>query len=141
MPPDQELGLATWDEVQQRVRSQFQLDADEPDTFTLTVPRQAQGAREQRVTAYRYAAWDREMIELRSAFGELEEGRGAELPAELLAEGLRLPLGVVSVDGRFLVVVHKACLEHLSVEGVVFLLTRICLLADTLEERTGYDRF
>lgn len=101
------------------------------------MPRQAQGAREQRVTVHRYVAWDREMIELRSAFGEIEQ---APAP-ELLAESLRLPLGAVAADGRFLVVVHKACLEHLSVEGVVFLLSRICLLADTLEERTGRDRF
>jgi hypothetical protein len=129
--------MATWAEVQERVRAQFQLDREDEHEFSLTVPRQAEGARAQRVMVHHYTSWGREMIEFRSAFGEVE---GTDLRA-LLDESLKLPIGGIAAHGRFLVVVHKECLEHLSIDGVLFLLTRVSLLADVLEERRGGDRF
>jgi hypothetical protein len=129
--------VATWAEVQAQVRRSFQLDRDDEDEFALTIARQAADPREQRVMVRRYRAWEREMIEFRSAFGEL----GDSDPESLLRESLHLPLGGIALHGRFLVIVHRECIEPLSVESVLFLLTRISLVADELEEKRGDDRF
>ena len=129
--------MATWAEVQQAVRARFQLDADEPDEFALTLPRQSAGAREQRVMVRRYVGWDREMIELRSAFGEL-----GEVDVEnALREVLTLPIGGIALHGRFLVVVHRASLRELSLDTLLFLVERVAQVADLLEEERGDDRF
>ncbi|MEQ1504292.1 MAG: hypothetical protein ABMB14_18775 [Myxococcota bacterium] len=129
--------MAEWAEVQAWVRQSFQLDRDDPHEFALTVPRQAGAAREQRVMIRHYLAWDREMIEFRSAFGELDEAEAAVW----LRESLQLPLGAIALHGRFLVVVHRECLAPLSVEDVLYLMSRVSLVADELEERAGDDRF
>lgn len=130
--------MASWRQVQERLRRDYVLDVDEPNEFALTVAHHEAGVgRAQRVMVRHYTAWGREMIEVRSAFGEL----GDYEPIGLLADNLQLPLGAVAAHGRFLVLVHKALLDDVSVDGVVFLLTRISLLADALEERLGMDRF
>jgi hypothetical protein len=129
--------VATWAEVQEAVRARFQLDADESDEFALTLPRQAAGAREQRVMVRRYVGWGREMIELRSAFGELGE---VDLES-VLRDVLQLPIGGIALHGRFLVLVHRASLRELSIETVLFLVERVCHVADLLEEQRGDDRF
>jgi len=130
--------MSKWAEVQERVRHQFKLDRDEDHEFSLTTERHdVSGSRAQRVMVRHYTAWDTDMIEIRSAFAE-----ATELDAEaMLEDSLHLPLGSIALHGRFLVVVHKTVLDHVTVDGVVFLLTRISLLADVLEERRGGDRF
>lgn len=130
--------MAGWAEVEQRFRELYTLDTDEPNEFALTVERaDASGARKQRVMVRRYQAWGREMIEIRSAFGEL----GQVDPQHLLEDNLNLPLGAIALHGRWLVLVERACLDDLEVEGVLFLVTRVTLLADVLEHRLGGDRF
>jgi hypothetical protein len=130
--------MAHWNDVKERLREDFTLDVDQPTEVTLTVHRQgAKGPRAQRVMLRHYEAWGRSMIEVRSAFGEL----GAYDPASLLADNLQLPLGAVALHGKYLVLLHKACLADLTVDGVVFLLTQVSTLADVLEARSGTDRF
>lgn len=142
--------MAQWSHVQQHARATFRLDRDEPHEFALTIPglpaiamrttstsTSAEHPREQRVMVRHYSAWGREMIEFRSAFGEL----GETDPASMLMESLLLPLGAIALHGRFLVVLHRECLETLSVEEVMWLLLRVSLVADELEERRGTDRF
>jgi hypothetical protein len=129
--------VATWAEVQEAVRARFQLDADEAHEFALTLPRQSAGEREQRVMVRHYVGWDREMIELRSAFGEL-----GEIDLEtVLREVLQLPIGGIALHGRFLVVVHRASLLELSLDTVLFLIERVAMVGDLLEEQRGEDRF
>ncbi len=130
--------MATWAEVQKQVRLRFKLDRDDEHEFSLTTERHdVSGSRAQRVMVRQYSAWGTDMIEVRSAFAEL----GELDTAALLEDSLHLPLGSIALHGRFLVVVHKAVLEHISVEGVIYVLTRISMLADVLEERGGGDRF
>lgn len=106
--------------------------------IALTLERQTEeGVRSQRAMIRHYRSWGRDMFEIRSAFGEVDEYE----PETLLSDNLRLPLGAVARHGSFLVLVHKGCLEDLSVDAVLFLLTRIGLLADLLEGRRGGDRF
>ena len=130
--------MASWSEVQERLRKTHDLDVDDADEVALTLERTEGGKkRGQRVMIRRYTAWGREMIELRSAFGDLADYD----PAALLAENLNLPLGAIAAHGKFLVLVDRACLDDLPVEGVLFLMTRLCMLADVLEGRSGVDRF
>lgn len=130
--------MATWNELKARVRAEWTLDVDEADEFALTLARSEAGAaREQRVMVRRFEAWGRDMIEIRSAFGEV----GDYDPLVLLRDNLNLPLGSVALHGRYLVLVHKTVLDVVSVEGAVFLLTRVSMLADVLESRSGLDRF
>ena len=130
--------MATWSQLQERVRRDYVLDVDSDHEFALTLPRQdGAAARAQRVMVREYEAWGRHMFEIRSAFGEL-----GDFDAEsLLTDSLQLPLGAVALHGRFLVLVNKGCLEDITVDGVIFALTHMTLLADVLEERLGKDRF
>jgi hypothetical protein len=130
--------MATWGELQERVRRDFALDEDSTDEFSLTLERRVGSSmREQRVMVHRYDGLGNEMVEVRSAFRQVD---GADLEA-LLRESLRLPIGGIALHGRYLVVVTKAVLADTTVDGVLFLLTRVGMLADVLEERMGGDRF
>ena len=130
--------MATWAEVQQAARGAYTLDRDDVDEFSVTVRLQgASGVRAQRVMARHYRAWGADMVEFRSAFREASTAD----PAQMLATSLQLPLGSICVHGRYLVLVHKCCLDYITAEGVLYLLTRVSLLADVLEEHDGTDRF
>ncbi len=130
--------MATWSEVQEHVRSEYTLDVDQPGEMTLTLHSHGHdGVRGQRVMVRSYQAWGRDMMEVRSAFGEL-----GDYEAEaLLADNLQLPIGAVALHGRYLVLVHKACLSDMTVDGALFLITQLSVLADALEARKGIDRF
>lgn len=121
--------------MQSSVRRTHPLDRDDPEEFALTIHRD--GGREQRVMVRRYDHDGREMIEFRSAFGELTDVD----PTAMLRESLFLPLGAIALHGKFLVVIHREALAPLSVDTVVYLLTKVSVLADELEERLGSDRF
>jgi hypothetical protein len=130
--------MATWSDVQARVRREYTLELDQADEFAVTLERKdTDKTRKQRVMVRRYQAWGRDMLEIRSAFGEIGEYQAESL----LADNLNLPLGAIALHGKFLVLVQKACLEDLSLDGVLFLLARVSLLADVLEGRKGGDRF
>ena len=127
--------MAAWPELRARLRRDFAIVGDEADELTITV--EIHGKRAQRVMVHRYRWDDVDMIELRSAFGE----EGEYDPAGLLADNLQIPLGAIAQHGRFLVLVQKTPLADITVDGVVFLATRVGLLADALEHRVGKDRF
>jgi len=130
--------MADWSEVLERVRDEYTLDVESPDEFAVTVSRgEGDAPRLQRVIVRRYEAWGREMVEVRSAFGEI----GDYDPQGLLSDNLQLPIGAVALHEQFLVLVHKACLEDMSVEGVIYLVSRVSQVADILEEQGGTDRF
>lgn len=126
--------MATWEAFVDAVRQQWSFDRDDPDAFAVTV---AHGDRAQRVMVRRYEALGETLVEFRSAF---TEARALGAPS-LLESNLTLPIGAVGQHGRFLVIVQKAVLTHTTVEGLVFLLTRVSMLADVLEQREGTDRF
>jgi hypothetical protein len=128
--------MAEWDEVRSVVRTRFQLDLDAAEEFALTLP-QGNGEREQRVMVRRFQKWNRWLVEIRSAFGEL----GTQDAEGLLRDVLQLPIGGIALHGRFLVVVHRELLDDLPLEGLLFLIARVAQAADALEARTGEDRF
>lgn len=126
--------MATFAAFADAVRAQHPLDRDEADAFAVTLHH---GARAQRVMVRSYEALGEQMVEIRSAFAE---ARTLGAPS-LLESNLTLPIGAVAQHGKFLVIVQKAVLVHTSVEGLMFLLDRVGLLADLLEQREGTDRF
>lgn len=130
--------MATWQQVRERLRAQFDLDTDSDQEVAFTIERTTEGrGRLQRVILHRYQAWGRDLVEIRSAFGEA----GVLDPAGALADNLLLPIGAIAQHGKFLVLVHKSPLDDLQPDTVVFLAARIAALADALEERRGTDQF
>jgi hypothetical protein len=126
--------MATFEELREAVRATHALDRDDADAFAVTM---TWGERAQRVLARRYVSSGVEMVELRSAFAE---ARALGAP-ELLEANLTLPVGAVAQHGRFLVLVQKAVVTHTTVEGLLWQLTQVSLLADGLEQKEGTDRF
>jgi hypothetical protein len=126
--------MTTFEGFREAVRAVHTLDRDDPDAFAVTLH---WGDRAQRVLARRYLHAGVEMVELRSAFAE---ARALGAP-ELLEANLTLPMGAVAQHGRFLVLVQKAVVTHTTVEGLLWQLTQVSLLADGLEQREGTDRF
>ncbi|MFT7518729.1 MAG: hypothetical protein ACI9MC_000861 [Kiritimatiellia bacterium] len=130
--------MARWADVKDLVRRTHTLDVDEDDEFAVTLERRdGDAVRAQRIMVSRYQAFGQTMIEYRSAFGDVDE---YDLK-ELLVESLRLPIGSVALHGRYLVLVQKDCLDDITEEAAVRMLTRVSLLADVLEGRTGGDKF
>jgi hypothetical protein len=132
--------MATWDELRARLRRDHSLDVDDPEEVAITFERKGgpQGARQQRVMLRGYKAWGRQMIEVRSAFAEIDD---ATDPWALLTSNLDTALGAVALHGRYLVLVQRACLDDVTVDGALFLILRLSLLADGLEASAGADRF
>lgn len=126
--------MASWSEFQDAVRAAYPLDRDDPDALAVTLQH---GARAQRVMVRHHTALDVELVEFRSAFSEAK----ALGSRDFLEGNLTLPIGAVAKHGRFLVVVQKTVLAHTSIEGLLFLLTQVSMLADALEQRDGTDRF
>lgn len=127
--------MATWNEVQQKIRGSFVLDQDLDHEFVLTL--EITRERHQRVMVRHYEALDAELVEVRSAFAQ-----GNEVPAEqILDENLTLPYGAIARHGRYLVVVQRVSLGTTTVEGVITAVTRVARVADWLESRHGGDRF
>lgn len=130
--------MTTWSAVIEHLAASYPVDTLGPDEVAVTEHRTVDGVqRAQRVMLTRYRAFDSEMIEFRSAFGTVTSYD----PIELLTEALRLPIGGIALHGEYLVLLHKADLDDLSLGAVVRILTRVSLLADVLEGRTGTDRF
>lgn len=130
--------MTTWQAVREHLGAQYTLDLDEGDEIAFTLHRTTKGeSRAQRVMLSRYLAFDTEMLECRSAFGEA----AAFDPAELLAESLRLPIGGIATHGDYVVLIHKLDLHDTTPGAVQRLAERIGTLADMLEGRAGGDRF
>ncbi len=130
--------MVSFGELREALAATFALDSDDGDSFSVTLPlADGHETRAQRVVVQRYAAWDQELLEVRSAFGEVKQGE----EADLLGQNLQLPIGAIALHGRYLVLVQKLPLEFVSIDTVLFVLTRVAEVADVLEERRGGDRF
>ena len=130
--------MALWEDLTAQLRAEHHLELDEADEVALTLHRRdGEALRAQRLLVRHSHAWGRSMIEVRSAFGEA----GDYDADHLLAENLHLPLGAIARHGQYLVLIQKACLEDLTLEGALFLIKHVGMLADVLEGRRGGDRF
>ncbi len=130
--------MMDWDALRAVLRAHHTLDDDGVDEVALTLSvRDGNATRAQRVMVQHYHAWGGSMVEVRSAFGEIQEEEGLAL----LRQNLDLPLGAVALHGRYLVLLQKCPLSMLDPEALLALVARVGELADVLEERRGGDRF
>ena len=119
----------TWPDVQRHMRGKYRLQDDQPDMMSLVWS--YDDGRMQKIVVRRFKAAGREMLEFKSPFAR----RGQVEPAVLLDDNARLPLATAASSGDVLLVVYNVLLDHLVMEDLDFVLSRVAAVADTLEEK------
>lgn len=120
--------MATWDDVREHMRKTYQLADDEEDMLSMVWS--YDDGRSQKIIVRRYEAFERELVELKSAFGR----RGDADFEAMLRKNAELPLATVGLTGDVYIVVYNALLAHLDFEDLDLYLSRVAAVADTLEE-------
>lgn len=131
--------MATWKAVVGRCAGETEFELSSADEFQLLQERREVNGtlRAQRVWVRRFEAWGAEMIEIRSAFAKAET---MDSDAALL-HNLDLPIGAIARHGDVLVLILKLPLDPIDVDGVLFAVQRVSMVADVLEAKRGTDRF
>ena len=121
--------MTTWADIQEHMRRTYPLQEDEPEVmrFVWTY----EDDRSQKVTVRRFMAFEREMVEVKSAFAPRESVD----PTIVLEENSKLPLATIALSGNVYLVVYNALMQSLTLEDLDFLLIRVAGVADTLEEK------
>ena len=128
--------MASWNDIQTQMRTRYKLQEDTPTVLSM-VWRYDDG-RSQKILVRRYSAFDREMVEFKSAFGR----KGDADAIELLKQNSEMPLSTIAMAGDVYMVVYNALLASLDLNDLDFYLSRIAGVADTLEEQnSGSDVF
>lgn len=123
--------MPTFKQVQQYMRGKYKLSQDSEDLMSM-VWSYADG-RTQKILLRRFQAYDRDLIEFKSAFARRDDTN----PLDLLRRNTELPLGTIALVGDVYVVVYNALLDHMHLDDFELILTRLAALADTLEEEFG----
>ena len=125
-----------WNEVQQHMRATYKLADDEPHMMSMVWSYEE--GRSQKILIRRFVAGETPMVEFKSAFAR----RADVEPEVLLAANSKLPLATVALSGDVYLVVYNALLNHLQLDDLDFILSRVAAVADTLEEKYAKaDRF
>jgi len=125
--------MPSWDEIQDHMRGNYHLEDDAPDFVSMVWT--YEDGRSQKIVVRQYVAYDRELVEFKSAFARL----GDVEPAEMLRKNNELPFATIALAGNVYVVVYNALLENLHVDDFDFALSRVAAVADTLEEKYVID--
>ncbi|MCO4744674.1 MAG: hypothetical protein KC912_07795 [Proteobacteria bacterium] len=131
--------MATWSELLGACAPLHGFEQTSENEFQVLVQLRGERGedRAQRCWVRRFDAWGESMLEVRSAFAS-----SVELSAgDALCRNLDLPIGAIARHGEVLVLVHKLPLEPISIEGVLFVVEHVSMVADTLEAKRGTDRF
>ena len=129
--------MASWNALREHMRVNYKLKDDRDDVISMVWS--YDDGRHQKIILRRYQAFDREMVELKSAFAS-----AAELdPRELLRRNAELPLATIAQAGDVYLVVYNTFLAHLNFDDFALYLARVADVADTLEAEfgKGSDRF
>lgn len=128
--------MPSWTEVRDHLRRTYKLEDDQGSLASM-VWRYEDG-RSQKIIVRRYRAFEREMIEIKSAFAR----RDAADPVALLTRNADLPLGTIALTGDVYNVVYNTPVEHLDWGDLELYLTKVAAVADALEaEYGGADAF
>lgn len=128
--------MASWADVQTHMRNSYKLQEDTPNMLSM-VWRYDDG-RSQKIIVRRYTAFEREMVEFKSAFGR----KGDATAEELLRKNSEMPLATIAMARDVYMVVYNALIASLDLADLDFYLSRIAGVADTLEEQSsGGDVF
>jgi len=120
--------MATWNELREHMRQTYRLADDELDMLSMVWS--YDDGRSQKIIVRRYEAFDRTLIELKSAFARRKDAD----PETLLRKNAELPLAAIALAGDVYIVVYNALLEHLDFDDLDLYLSRVAAVADTLEE-------
>lgn len=123
--------MASWQDVREHMRRSFKLHQDELELVSMVWS--YEDGRQQKIVVRGYKAFDREMVEFKSAFARIEDAD----PTELLRKNAELPLATIALHGEVYVAVYNAVLDHLEMADLELYLSRVAGLADKLEEEFG----
>lgn len=120
--------MASWNELREHMRKAYRLADDELDMVSMVWS--YDDGRSQKIILRRYEAFERNLVELKSAFAR----RSDVEPEVLLRKNSELPLATVALAGDVYMVVYNALLDHLDFADLDLYLSRVAAVADTLEE-------
>ncbi|TNE90234.1 MAG: hypothetical protein EP330_09255 [Deltaproteobacteria bacterium] len=120
--------MASWDDVREHMRKNFKLQQDEHELVSMVWS--YEDGRHQKIILRHYQAFDRGMIEFKSAFGRAADAN----PLELIRKNAELPLATIALHGDVYVVVYNVVLDHLDMGDLELYLSTVAGLADKLEE-------
>ena len=120
--------MATWNELREHMRGTYRLADDEAEMLSMVW--KYDDGRSQKIIVRRYEAFERVLVEVKSAFAR----SGDADPAALLRKNAELPLATIAQTGDVYIVVYNLLLDHLDFEDFDLYLSRVAAVADTLEE-------
>jgi len=120
--------LPTWNEMREHMRKTYRLADDEADMLSMVWS--YDDGRSQKIIIRRYEAFERTLVELKSAFARRKDVD----PEVLLRKNAELPLATIALAGDVYLVVYNALLDHLDFADLDLYLSRVAAVADTLEE-------
>ncbi len=118
-----------WADIQKHMRAKYQLAEDDPHMMSMVWTYEE--GRTQKIVLRRFSAGETNMLEFKSAFAKRPDVE----PEVLLAANSKLPLATVALSGDVYLVVYNALLDHLQIDELEFILSRVAAIADTLEEK------
>lgn len=120
--------MPTWEAISDHMRAKYRLQEDRADHASMVWS--YDDGRTQKILIRRYTAFDREMLELKSAFAK----RSDVDPEAMLRKNADLPLAMIALVEDVYCVVYNVIVEHLNLDDLDFYLSRVAAVADTLEE-------
>lgn len=123
--------MATWDDVRTHMRKTYKLHQDEAELLSMVWT--YEDGRHQKIVLRTYEAFDREMVEFKSAFARVDNAD----PVEMLRKNAELPLATIALHGEVYVAVYNVVLDHLDMGDFELYLSRVAGLADALEAELG----
>ena len=128
--------MSTWNDVREHLRKTYKLHDDEGEFVSMVWSFDSD--RSQKVVIRSFTAFDREMIEIKSAFAQ----EGQADATELLTRNAELPLGTIALAGNHYFVVYNTPVTHLSNADLELYMSRVAAVADVLEDQYAEaDRF
>jgi len=113
------------------MRQAYRLQDDQPDMISMVWS--YDDGRSQKIIVRRYKAFEREMLEFKSAFAHRDDADATAM----VEKNAELPLATIALAGETYLVVYNCPIENLNFTDFDFYLSRIAAVADTLEEKHG----
>ena len=125
--------MPDWSEVREHLRTTYKLEDDQGSLASMVW--KYDDGRSQKIVVRRYTAFERDMIEIKSAFARRDQAD----PVTLLTRNADLPLGTIALSGDVYIVVYNTLLANLEWSDLELYLTRVAAIADALESEHGGD--
>lgn len=128
--------MPSWNDVREHLRNTYKLADDEGELVSMVWSFDTD--RSQKVVIRSFSAFDREMVEIKSAFAQRDQAE----PVDLLTRNAELALGTIALSGDHYFVVYNTPLTHLALNDLELFMSRVAAVADVLEDQyASTDRF